>query len=592
MPTKTRALARPAARTAPVTPPSHLAASTSVPVVPAPAPPVTPEEIAAAVPIQGANPFVGMTAAQIASAAGRWALALGKHPTVLLSELLTWGSEEAKVMAGISNVTPPAGDKRFADPAWSNAAWKRIAQSYVVTRKTVLESVDELGLDGKSADRARFALGQITEAAAPTNTLLGNPAALRRARQTRGRSLVDGTRHLLYDLQHNGGMPSQVDTRPFRVGQNVAATKGAVIHRTPMYELIQYTPTTSQVRAIPTVIVPPQVNRYYFLDLAPQRSFVEYAVQRGIQTFLISWRNPGPDEREWGFDDYAAASVEAMRVAAEVSKAQQVNAVGFCAGGMTLSTILSHLAATNDDLINAATLAVTMLDTEVDSTLNMFASRRAVQAAIAKSRRKGVLDGKALAKVFAWVRPNDLVWNYWVSNYLLGLNPPAFDVLAWNKDATNLPATLHAELLHLWVDNALVKPNTIEVLGTKVDLGQVKTNLYAVGALTDHLVPWQSAYAATHAFGSDVRFVLSNSGHIQALINPPGNPKASFLAADTTPADPAEWLAAAQRSKGSWWVDWADWTIARSGPERLRPRRVGDRLHPVLEIAPGRYVRE
>jgi polyhydroxyalkanoate synthase len=251
-----------------------------------------------------------------------------------------------------------------------------------------------------------------------------------------------------------------------------------------------------------------------------------------------------------------------------------------------------RLRAVLDDLVNAATLGVTMLDTQADSTLNMFASRRAVQAAIAKSRRKGVLDGKALARVFAWVRPNDLVWNYWVSNYLLGLNPPAFDVLAWNKDATNLPATLHAEFLHLWVDNALMNPNTIEVLGSKVDLGQVKNDVYAVGALTDHLVPWQSAYAATQAFGSDVRFVLSNSGHIQALINPPNNSKASFRSAAETPADPAEWLAAAEPSAGSWWVDWADWTIARSGQRRPKPRRVGDRKHPVLEIAPGRYVRE
>jgi polyhydroxyalkanoate synthase len=376
------------------------------------------------------------------------------------------------------------------------------------------------------------------------------------------------------------------------VGDTVAATKGAVIHRTPMYELIQYAPATSNVYTLPTVIVPPQVNRYYFLDLAPQRSFVEYAVSRGIQTYMISWRNPGPDEREWGLDDYARSSIEAMRVAAEISGVERVNAVGFCAGGMTLSAILSHLASTNDDLVNAATLGVTMLDTQADSTLNMFASRRAVQAAIAKSRRKGVLDGKALARVFAWVRPNDLVWNYWVSNYLLGLSPPAFDVLAWNQDATNMPATLHAEFLHLWVDNALMKPNTIEVLGSKVDLGQVKNDIYAVGALTDHLVPWPSAYAATQAFGSDVRFVLSNSGHIQALINPPGNKKASFRSASETPADPAEWLADAEQSVGSWWVDWADWTVARSGQRRPKPRRVGDRKHPVLEVAPGRYVRE
>jgi len=550
------------------------------------------DEPAAVAAIQGANPFVGMTVAQIAAAAARWGLAFGQHPTVLVSEVLKWSSEELKVIAGVSATVADAGDKRFVDAAWQGPVWSRILQSYLITRSALLDSVDNLGLDAKSANRARFALTQLTEAAAPTNSLFGNPAALKHALRTRGRSLVDGGRHLLYDVRHNGGLPSQVDTRPFRVGESVAATKGAVVYRTPMFELIQYTPRTREVYALPTVVVPPQVNRYYFLDLAPQRSFVEYAVSRGIQTYLISWRNPGPDERDWGMDDYASAAIEAMRVTTRISGADQVNAAGFCAGGMTLSAVLSHLAATNDQLINAATLGVTMLDTDADSTLNMFVSERTVQTAISRSRRKGVLDGKSLARVFAWVRPNDLIWNYWVANYLLGQNPPAFDVLAWNKDATNLPATLHAEFLHMWIDNALMKPGTAEVLGTKVDLGLVKTDLYVVGARTDHLVPWQSAYAATRAFGADVRFVLSNSGHIQALINPPGNPKASFLTAEQTPADPDTWFAAAEKSAGSWWVDWADWTIARSGPPRLRPRTVGDRQHPILEIAPGRYVRE
>jgi polyhydroxyalkanoate synthase len=291
-------------------------------------------------------------------------------------------------------------------------------------------------------------------------------------------------------------------------------------------------------------------------------------------------------------DDYATACLEAMQAAADITSVEQVNAMGFCAGGMTLSTVLSHLSATGNGLVNAASLAVTMLDTDVNSTLNMFASQRSVQAAITKSRRKGVLDGESLARVFAWVRPNDLIWNYWVSNYLLGKNPPAFDVLAWNKDATNLPATLHAEFLHMWLDNSLMKPGTIDVLGTPVDLSQVKNDVYVVGALTDHLVPWRSAYGASRALGGESRFVLSNSGHIQALINPPGNPKASYSVSDAAPSDADEWLASANKHRGSWWEDWAEWTIARSGAEKPRPRSIGDREHPVLEIAPGRYVRE
>jgi polyhydroxyalkanoate synthase len=540
--------------------------------------------------IQGANPFVGMTPRHMVSAAGRWAAAAGRHPLVLAGEVLKWGSEEVRVVAGVSAVEPDPKDKRFADPAWSHPVWKRVAQSFLTTRDSVLGSVDQFGLDPKSAARARFALSQVVEATAPTNSLLGNPAALKRAAQTRGRSLVDGGRHFVYDVRHNRGLPSQVDTRPFRVGETVAVTPGHVVHRSPLYELIQYRPTTSQVAVRPTVIIPPQINRYYFLDLAPGRSFVEHAVAQGIQTFVISWRNPGPDQRDWSLDDYASACIEAMEVAADITGADRVNVAGFCAGGMTESAVLSHLTATGRDLVEAATLAVTLIDTEVTSTLNMFASERTVQTAVRNSRRKGVLEGRALGRTFAWVRPNDLIWNYWVSNYLLGRNPPAFDVLAWNNDATNLPATLHAEFMHMWIDNALIHPGTMSVLGSPVDLSTVKQDAYVVGALTDHLVPWQSAYAATQAFGGEVRFVLSNSGHIQALINPPGNPKASYYESDATPADPAVWLKSADKVGASWWSDWARWTLRRSGELRPRPRSLGNRRHRRVCEAPGRYV--
>jgi polyhydroxyalkanoate synthase len=562
-------------------------------VQPPPVPPQpAPEEIDASNVIQGGNPFIGLSLGQTIAAGGRWAGAFVRHPTVLAAELIKWSAEELRVVGGVSQVAPEPKDKRFTDPAWRNPVWRRVSQSYLVTRRSLLGSIDELGLDVKSADRARFVVGQITEAAAPTNNLIGNPAAMKRAKETRGRSLVDGARHWMHDVRFNGGMPSQVDTRPFRVGETIAVTAGAVVHRTPMYELIQYRPTTANVRETPTIVIPPQINRYYFLDLAPGRSFVEYAVSREVQTFLISWRNPGPDQRDWAMDDYAGACLEAMRVVREITRSEQVNIIGFCAGGMTESVVLSHLADQNDDLVGAATLAVTMLDSKVNSTLNMFASDRSVRSALDKSRRKGVLEGKALSRVFAAMRPNDLIWNYWVSNYLLGQNPPAFDVLAWNADATNLPAGLHADFMDLWIGNSLVQPGKASAFGRPVDLTQVKTDMYVVGALTDHLVPWQAAYTATQAFGGDVRFILSNSGHIQALVNPPGNPKASFYHGELTPPDPQEWLRNATKVSGSWWQDWADWTIARSGRSRSKPRSMGSRKYSVVEIAPGRYVRE
>jgi poly[(R)-3-hydroxyalkanoate] polymerase subunit PhaC len=550
------------------------------------------DDLAAALAMQGANPLAGLTPGQVASATLRWYLAYGRRPTLLASESLKWGSEVARVVAGVSKVAPEPKDWRFADPAWEHILWRRLAQSYLVTSRSLLGSVDGLDLDEKSALRARFALGLLVDACAPTNSLAGNPEALKKAAKTRGRSLYDGGRHWLHDVRKNRGMPSQVDSRPFVVGETVAVTKGSVVHRSEMFELIQYAPSTPKVHKLPTVVLPPQINRYYFLDLAPGRSFVEHTVNSGVQTFMVSWRNPGPEQRDWSLDDYGNACLEAMQVAADICGTEQVNTIGFCSGGMTLTGVLSHLAATEGELVNAATLGVTLLDTEVSSSLNMFASKRTVSAAIARSRRKGVLDGKTLATVFAWLRPNDLVWKYWVSNYLLGNNPPAFDVLAWNADSTNLPATLHAEFLHMWSDNVFMVPGSFDMLGTPIDLTRIKHDVYVVGALNDHLVPWQAAYAAARVMGGDVRFVLSNSGHIQALVNPPGNARASFLTNPERPDDVEDWYRSAEKNPGSWWEDWITWTTERSGDVKPRPRRLGNRAHPVLEAAPGRYVHE
>ncbi|MFC6007437.1 PHA/PHB synthase family protein [Angustibacter luteus] len=497
------------------------------------------------------------------------------------------------MLGGTSELAPDPKDRRFADAIWTESGlWRRVAQSYLLTRDCVLGSVDELELDQKSADRARFALMQVTEAAAPTNNLLTNPTALNTLMETRGRSAVAGGRHFLHDLLHNGGMPSQVDTRPFQVGVNTASTPGAVVYRSPMFELLQYAPRAGKVYSIPTVLIPPQINRYYFLDLAPGRSFVEFAVSQGFQVFCISWRNPTSRQRGWDLDDYAGACLEAMRVASAISKSETVNIAGFCAGGMTTSSVLSHVAAIDPTLVNAATLGVTMIDSNVHSTLNMFASERTVEAALARSGKRGVLSGASLAKMFAFVRPNDLIWNYVVSNYLLGQNPPAFDVLAWNSDTTNMPAALHATFLDMWLNNALVQSGRVSVLGTPVDLGKVDTDLYVVAAVTDHLVPWQSAFAATRLFGGDVRFALSNSGHIQALINPPGNPKATYFINEAGNGDAEDWLNGAEKHRGSWWEDWSTWSSARSGVLRSRPRSLGSPRYPRLADAPGAYVTE
>ena len=543
--------------------------------------------------IMGGNPFVGMNGRHMLSAAGRWASAAGRHPLVAAAEVLDWASEEIKVVAGTTAVEVDAKDRRFADSSWQHPVWRRVAQSYLVTDRVLLGSVDKFGLEPKSADRARFALSQLTAAAAPTNQLFGNPAAIKTAVESRGRSLFRGGRNLVHDLRHNGGLPSQVDTRPFRVGETVAVTPGQVIYRGELFELIQYDPMTPRVTTIPLVVLPPQINRYYFLDLAPGRSFVEYALSRGVQVFMVSWRNPGRDHAHWGLDPYIAASIEALEVAADVAGTPSVNVAGFCSGGMTELAALSHLQASGRHLIESATMAVTLVDTSVSSSLGSFSTARTMRAALGRARRRGYLSGSELAKVFAWVRPNDLIWNYVVSNYLMGESPPAFDVLAWNADSTNLPAALFADFMTVWSNNSMVKEGDIAVMGRPLDLTTVKTDSYVVGARTDHLVPWQSAYAATQVLGGDVRFVLSNSGHIQALVNPPDNPKASLYVGelgDEYPADPEQWLKTATLHKRSWWVDWADWLLVRSGEDRPRPKRAGNTRHRPIAPAPGEYV--
>lgn len=465
--------------------------------------------------IQGANPFVGLNARQVGGALARWGSRLLREPAVVASTGLAVAAEDLRILTGASEIAPDPKDRRFSDPAWSRPVWKRIAQSYLSRRKALLETVENLEMDEKSRERARFALMQLTEAAAPTNNLLTNPTAIKTMVETRGRSLANGARNLAWDLRHNGGLPSQVDTRPFEVGRTLALSPGGVVQRRDRYELLQYEPTTAQVRRRPLVIIPPQINKFYFLDLAPGRSFIEHAVGQGLQVFTISWRNAGPEQRDWSLDDYVSACLEAIEAACAITGSEDANVIGFCAGGITQSLLLGHLAASGRSLVNASTLAVTTVDTTAKSVMNVFVTERTMAASIAKSGRKGVLESSQLNRVFAWVRPNDLVWNYWVSNYLLGQSPPAFDILAWNGDSTNLPAVLHAEFVKLMVDNALVHPNTVEVLGTPIDLSQVKTDLYVVGAATDHIVPWEAAYVATQAYGGESRFVLSNSGHIQ-----------------------------------------------------------------------------
>jgi polyhydroxyalkanoate synthase len=538
----------------------------------------------------GAVPLVPLGRPQ-AAATARLAAAAARHPLTMAGAGARLTGELLSAVRGEPKHTPERGDRRFTDPAWAgNPLYRRVLQGYLGAAAVAGDAVGRLGLDPKSEERARFVVGQVVDALAPTNALLGNPAALRTAVATRGGSLVKGARAMLGDVLHNGAMPQTVDSRPFRVGENVGASPGAVVLRSEVFELIQYQPTTPKVGAVPIVFVPPEISRAYILDLAPGRSLVEYLVNQGHQVFVMSWRNPTPAQRDWNLDTYVAASLEAVTTAALVAGSPDVHLVGVCAGGITAAALAGHLAATGERRVRTITFFVTVLDTGAETMASLFLSEWSASMAVRTSKRTGSLKGRQLTRMFAWMRPNDLVWNYWVNNYLLGQDPPAFDVLAWNADMPNMTAGLHADFVNLFLENPFPEPGKLTVLGTPIDLAKVDQDSYLVAALTDHITPWEACYRTVGILGGSSRFVLSASGHIQAIVNPPGNKKASYRAADDPGGDSAAFFAGTEQTPGSWWEDWSAWLSTRDGGTRPAPKTLGDATHPVLDPAPGRYV--
>ena len=537
------------------------------------------------------NPLVALDRSQLFAAAGRVAARALAHPKPLRGRAATLARELGEIVAGKSKREPGASDRRLADPAFrEHPIYRRLMQGYLAWREALLGLVEEVDLDTKSRARGQFALSLLTEAVAPTNTLAGNPAALKRAFETGGASLLRGLRNFAADVVDNGGLPAQVDRRGFKVGQTLACTPGQVVFRSEILELLQYAPSTPKVYQRPLVLIPPQINKYYVLDLAKGRSLIEFAVAQGFPVFAVSWRNPTPAQREWGLDAYVDALCDATDAAREITGSDQVNLVGVCAGGVTTSVLLGHLAARGDERVASATFPVTVLDTSVDSITFQLASEKTVAAALARSQKEGIMSGREMARVFSWLRPNDLVWNYWVSNYLLGNQPPAFDILYWNNDYTNLPATLHAEFLEILLKNSLCQPGALEVQGTPIDLGRVRADVYAVGALGDHITPWEACYRTPGLFGGQRTFVMSTGGHIQAVVNPVGNAKMGYFVNDNYESNAQLWLKGAREHKGSWWQHWAAWLATRSGPERAAPPALGSALHSPQMAAPGRYV--
>jgi polyhydroxyalkanoate synthase len=500
--------------------------------------------------------------------------------------------ELARTLLGISERDVPAKDLRFADPAWQeNPIYRRLAQSYLA----FCESVDRIAGDSpqwRDRERARFLGGVLTSSLAPTNTLLGNPAALKRAAETGGLSLLSGIRNIVGDVIANKGLPTQVDGSKFKVGENLAATPGTVVFRNEMLELIQYHPTTPETTQRPTLLVSPPIGKYYFMDLAPGRSFVEYAVSRGIPMFATSWRNPGPEHGHWGLDDYVQSLIEAVDVVCDVAGSDKLNLLGMCAGGILSTLMLNVMAARGDKRVAAAAFGVMMLDLGSESPIGGFNAKPVLSMARQSSASQGILPASSLASVFAWMRPNDLVWNYWANNYLMGKDPPAFDILAWSVDGTNLPAKLHEQFIGIFEGNSLSTAGALRVLDVPIDLKRIRIDTFATGALTDHLTPWKACYRATQMLGGSSTFVLSNSGHIASLVNPPGNPKSTFWAGPRPGADPDRWLQSATKCQGTWWDVWANWNLKRSGKTGPASKEWGSARFPALAAAPGSYVHQ
>jgi polyhydroxyalkanoate synthase len=521
---------------------------------------------------------------------------IARQAVAVTREGVSLARELARVAAGKSDIAPRAGDRRFADPAWtSSPVFRRLEQGYLASSAAIGRVVDELATstpDDSRTQRARLAAQIAVSAAAPTNFLPTNPTAIKRALDTGGLSLLRGARNLVSDLRHNGGMPSTVDADAFEVGHNLAVSPGAVVARDEVAELLQYSPTTDTLFERPILVVPPPIGRYYFLDLAPGRSFVEHAVGQGLQTFVLSWRNPTSEQRDWNLDTYAARVLAAIDEVRAISRCDKVNLVGFCAGGLIGSTVLNYLAATGDDRVNSMTFAVTLLDFGLPAPLNAFSGARVLELVRQRSRRAGIIDSRQLGSAFAWLRPDDLVFNYWVNNYLLGERPAAFDILAWNADGTNLPGALHCEFLDIFQHNVLATPGVMAVLGTPVRLDSISLPTFVTGAVADHLTPWKGCYRTTQLLSGDSTFVLSYSGHIASLVNPPGNPRAHYWTGGPPGPDPDDWLTGAVKHQGSWWEPWADWVTDRAGDRRPAPRRLGNRRYPPLDAAPGRFVRD
>jgi polyhydroxyalkanoate synthase len=549
-------------------------------------PPV--EDVTYGLGLSGADP------ASLYGALGEAALRVALQPTLLAQSIGELALDEASValrfargVLGADGEPGEPRDRRFSDRAWSeNPFLRSAAESYLVASRWAERTLAAADLPERKERKARFALRLLLDAAAPTNQLWLHPSVLKEAIDTGGLSVARGFANFVEDVVRNGGRPSQVDRSAFEVGRTLAATPGRVVFRNDLIELLMYEPRTETVYAQPVLYSPPWVNKYYVMDLAPERSFVEYAVGQGFTVFAISYRNPDESMAEVLLDDYLRDGLfAALDEVSAITGSPSAHVLGVCLGGTLTAMAMGVLAARGEaDRIGSAALVNTLVDFTDPGDVAVFTDEETIARIEQRTRRRGYLKSSEMAATFTWMRGNDLVWSYVVSSWGLGKRPPAFDVLAWNADGTRLPAAMHSQFLRAcYLENRLAR-GELELDGTAIDLAAVETPLYVLGCERDHIAPWKTAYTTTQLLGGECRFVLGSSGHIAGMVNPPGNSKAAYWEGDETPEDPDAWLRGATRREGSWWEDWSAWTSAHAG-ERVPPPTLPDG-----DPAPGRYV--
>lgn len=495
---------------------------------------------------------------------------------------------------GQGGATAEVKDKRFAAPEWSGSPFfDYLRQAYLLNADYIGRLIEALPMDDEAArSRLQFFTRQFVDAMAPSNFVATNPEFIRTALDTQGASITAGIRNLLDDL--GKGRISMTDEAAFEVGRNLAVTPGQVIFENALIQLIQYDPETPKVHARPLVIVPPCINKFYILDLQPENSFVRHAVEQGMTVFLVSWRNPQAELGHLGWDDYLEqGALAALDAAQEISGADKLNALGFCVGGTILAAALCVAKARGEDRVASLTLLTSLLDFSDGGEVTHYVDAASVKARETAIGQGGLLRGAELASAFSSLRANDLIWQYVVGNYLKGGKPPAFDLLYWNADSTNLPGPFAVWYLrHLYLENALREPGRLAMCGTTADLGRLDMPAYIYSSREDHIVPWKSAYLSRGLLGGETTFVMGASGHIAGVVNPPAKGKRSHWRNDAAAASAEDWLASATEHKGSWWPHWIEWLRRHAGEERAAPKKPGSRRYKPIEAAPGRYVKE